>query len=524
MTETSIGIGGPEDKGLSLGVQRVAAPLREQVLDLLRQAIVEHRLKPGQRLIERELVEQIGVSRTTIREVLRQLAAEGLVATIPQRGAVVAVPTAEEAAELYEVRAALESLAARRFVEHASESQVTALRAAYEEVARVMSAGDAADTLAMIQSKDLFYDVLLKGSGNRAIHSILSGLTARVSVLRATSMARPGRAQQSLAELEAIVVAIENGDADAAADACAHHVEMAARAGQAAVARRRSDVSDLSDVVAVRYATLNSTLGALYYRWADYGEPDGPQVMDYFFYVLRGDGRTIVVDCGFDPVAGARRGRTCLTEPVEALRAARHRARGGGDDAHLPPALRPHRQPRRVRRRREFLVPERELAFWTSDVARYHGFWHHVEADEIARVADLHAAGRVDTYGGATEIAPGLHALEVGGHSPGQQILLVDTASGRLVLDVRRRPSVRGARAGPSLRGAGRPRGDVPRLRDHQAARRRAGDDGRPRARPRGHAAVPRRRGRARGRRPPARLSRPETRRNPCRPTTAGSS
>ena len=144
MTETSIGIGGPEDKGLSLGVQRVAAPLREQVLDLLRQAIVEHRLKPGQRLIERELVEQIGVSRTTIREVLRQLAAEGLVATIPQRGAVVAVPTAEEAAELYEVRAALESLAARRFVEHASESQVTALRAAYEEVARVMSAGDAA--------------------------------------------------------------------------------------------------------------------------------------------------------------------------------------------------------------------------------------------------------------------------------------------------------------------------------------------------------------------------------------------
>ena len=132
------------------------------------------------------------MSRTTIREVLRQLAAEGLVATIPQRGAVVAIPTAEEAAELYEVRAALESLAARRFVEHASESQVTALRAAFEEVAEVMSAGDAADTLAMIQAKDLFYDVLLKGSGNRSIHSILSGLTARVSVLRATSMAQPG--------------------------------------------------------------------------------------------------------------------------------------------------------------------------------------------------------------------------------------------------------------------------------------------------------------------------------------------
>jgi DNA-binding GntR family transcriptional regulator len=234
VADTSIGIGGPDGEGLSLGVQRVAAPLREQVLDLLRQAIVEHRLKPGQRLIERELVEQIGVSRTTIREVLRQLAAEGLVATIPQRGAVVAMPTPEEAAELYEVRAALESLAARRFVEHASESQVAALRAAYEEVAAIMSAGDDADVLAMLQSKDLFYDVLLKGSGNRSVHSILSGLNARVSVLRATSMRRPGRAQQSLAELEQIVLAVERGDGDAAAQACAHHVEMAASAGQAA--------------------------------------------------------------------------------------------------------------------------------------------------------------------------------------------------------------------------------------------------------------------------------------------------
>ena len=75
-------------------LHRVQAPLREQVLELLRDDIVEQRLEPGHRLIERELVEQIGVSRTTIREVLRQLAAEGLVTTIPQKGAVVAAPSA----------------------------------------------------------------------------------------------------------------------------------------------------------------------------------------------------------------------------------------------------------------------------------------------------------------------------------------------------------------------------------------------------------------------------------------------
>ncbi|MEA2177190.1 MAG: hypothetical protein QOG77_487 [Solirubrobacteraceae bacterium] len=192
-------------------------------------------------------------------------------------------------------------------------------------------------------------------------------------------------------------------------------------------------MSNRWDVVAVRYATLRATKGALYYRWADTGEPDGEQVMDYFFYVLRGGGRTIVVDCGFDPVAGARRGRTCLTEPVEALRLL------GIEAATVETMLISHLHYDHIGNldafeNARFLVPERELSFWTKPVARYDQFWHHVEEAEIARVAAAAEAGRVDTYGGETEIAPGLTAVEVGGHSPGQQILLVDTASGRLVL------------------------------------------------------------------------------------------
>ena len=98
----------------------MAAPLREQVSDLLRREIVEMRLRPGQRLVERELIKQIGVSRTTIREALRELAAEGLVTTIPQKGAIVAIPSPKEAAEVYEVRALLEGLAAREFARNAS--------------------------------------------------------------------------------------------------------------------------------------------------------------------------------------------------------------------------------------------------------------------------------------------------------------------------------------------------------------------------------------------------------------------
>jgi DNA-binding GntR family transcriptional regulator len=220
----------PPDSSMRVG--RVAAPLREQVLEVLRQAILDFRYKPGQRLIERELIEQIGVSRTTIREVLRELAAEGLVTTIPQKGAVVVVPTAEEAAEVYEVRGALEALAARRFVVHASDADVAALRAAFAEVEGVTH--DGGDIRAMLRAKDRFYDVLLEGAGNGSVRSILNGLQARVRMLRAGSMSAPGRPEQAVAEIRAIVEAIEARDADGAAEAAASHVGRAAEVGLSA--------------------------------------------------------------------------------------------------------------------------------------------------------------------------------------------------------------------------------------------------------------------------------------------------
>ena len=98
---------------------------------------------------------------------LRELAAEGLVTTIPQKGAIVVVPTVEEAAEVYEVRAALEALAARRFVARASDADVAALRAAFAEVEEVTH--DGGDIQAMLRAKDRFYDVLLEGAGNGSV-------------------------------------------------------------------------------------------------------------------------------------------------------------------------------------------------------------------------------------------------------------------------------------------------------------------------------------------------------------------
>jgi DNA-binding GntR family transcriptional regulator len=223
----------PESDAGSLRVGRVAAPLREQVTDVLREAILDFRLRPGERLVERDLIEKTGVSRATIREVLRQLTAEGLVTVIPQRGAVVVELTRKEAADLYEVRTMLEGLAARLFAERANDEQVKALR---EQVDVLRSAFDELDSAeqriqTMLDVKDRYYDVFLDGCGNEQIRSIHEGLQARVRLMRATSLGQPDRPGQTLTEIDAVVTAIEARDPDAAETAAKAHVERAAEQG-----------------------------------------------------------------------------------------------------------------------------------------------------------------------------------------------------------------------------------------------------------------------------------------------------
>ena len=209
-----------------LRVERKPAPVRTQVLDNLRLAIVERRLVPGQRLIERELVELTGVSRTSVREALRELAAEGLVTVIPNRGTVVTSVSAEEARQLYQVRSALEGLAGRLFVQNATKAQRAALVRAQQRIARLAPKGGP-----MHDAKDGFYDVLFEGGGNDALRTVVAGLHARMSVLRGLSLSVPGRSAQAVAEMQAIVDAVLANDAEAAARACSRHVEEAGRVG-----------------------------------------------------------------------------------------------------------------------------------------------------------------------------------------------------------------------------------------------------------------------------------------------------
>ena len=172
----------------------MAAPLREQVFDVLRQAILDADLQPGQRLIERQLVEDLGVSRTTVREGRSaRLASEGLVTVIPQRGAIVSVLSSAEAADIYEMRIALESLAVERFVERAAApEQVRELRCGAGGYARAVrhKAGEA-DAL---RAKDAFYEVLLAGANSPPLAETLTMLPGPGTALpRATSLSVPDR-------------------------------------------------------------------------------------------------------------------------------------------------------------------------------------------------------------------------------------------------------------------------------------------------------------------------------------------
>jgi len=191
----------------SLKVHRVVSPVRTQVAENLRQAILGRHFKPGQRLVEREL-------------------AEGLVTSIPNKGTVVTEVTRDEARQLYELRSGLEALAGRLFVERASEAEVEELGRAFEVIEESYRLG-----VGTLAAKDAFYDVLFRGARNEQLRQVISGLHARVTYLRSFSLAQPGRLTESLAELRDIMNAVRSRDADAVARACLYHIQQAGRAG-----------------------------------------------------------------------------------------------------------------------------------------------------------------------------------------------------------------------------------------------------------------------------------------------------
>jgi DNA-binding GntR family transcriptional regulator len=198
--------------------------VQRQTLEKLRSAILVGMFKPGDRLIEAELCERLGVSRPSVREALRSLEAERLVSIIPNRGPHIPVLTWEHATEIYQVRALLEGEAAALAAKNARVEDIKTMRAALTAFGKAVRTNDA---MGEINSTADFYREILRLSGNRIIEEILLGLLARINFLRARSMSLPGRAKISLQEMSAILDAIEANDSKAARRAAIHHVEQA---------------------------------------------------------------------------------------------------------------------------------------------------------------------------------------------------------------------------------------------------------------------------------------------------------
>ena len=187
------------------------------------------------------------------------------------------------------------------------------------------------------------------------------------------------------------------------------------------------------EIIAVRYGTVRSHKSELFYRYQAYGDPDAAQDMDFFFYVLRRGEEVIVVDTGFRPAAAAPRGRECLTAPAQAL------ARLGVDPARVSRLLITHMHWDHIGNvelfeAAELLVPAAELEFWSQPIARNVQFWAHTDPEAVALLEAASRQGRVVATGDQHDVAPGLRAITVGGHSPGQQVLVVETDSGPVVL------------------------------------------------------------------------------------------
>lgn len=205
-----------------LRVAAASAPLRQQVVERLREAIAQGRFRPGERLIERELCELLGVSRTSLREALRELETDGIVTSVPNRGVVVTVIDAEGADEIYDLRQMLESRIAARFAERASDDEIALLERRVETLAAAYRSGQG-----LLQAKSAFYDALMAGSGHRLATLMLRSIQLRAGQLRLLTLSDPDRSERSLVEIRELLGAIKRRDVAAAAEAAAEHVRNA---------------------------------------------------------------------------------------------------------------------------------------------------------------------------------------------------------------------------------------------------------------------------------------------------------
>jgi DNA-binding GntR family transcriptional regulator len=196
-------------------------PVQRDAYSLILEAIDAGLYKPGDRLVESELAERLGVSRTPVREALQRLETQSML-TRDGRSLIVASLDHNQLAELYVVRSELEGLAARLAARHATEEEIRVLRGMVNDDMRLLGDPDA-----LSRANRRFHKQIHLASHNRFLVQQLDLVHRSMALLATTSFAAEGRDSTALAEHDAIVRAIEARDGDAADKALRKHISQA---------------------------------------------------------------------------------------------------------------------------------------------------------------------------------------------------------------------------------------------------------------------------------------------------------
>ena len=204
-------------------------PLRDVVFETLRDAIIRQVLKPGERLMEIQLADEMGVSRTPVREAIRKLELEGLVVMVPRKGAYVAGVSMKDIHEVYEVRSALEMLAVTLAAERITDEELDALeRQVLRESEEESKKDGSLDNIIYIDSS--FHDIIYQAAHNQRLVQFVNILQEQLQRFRAASLARPGRSKTALEEHKKIVEALSERNGELAARLAREHIENAENA------------------------------------------------------------------------------------------------------------------------------------------------------------------------------------------------------------------------------------------------------------------------------------------------------
>jgi GntR family transcriptional regulator, trigonelline degradation regulator len=212
-----------------LKIEHPPQTLREIVHARMRGAILSGRFKSGERLVERTLCDQLGVSRSVVREAIRYLEAEGLIEIMPNKGPMVARMDWAQAAQIYEIRMLLEQSAASACAQIANAAVKADLQ---KSMLALEAASQAPDDIPMIEATTRFYEIIFTAAGQQIAWDIVQRLNGRISRLRALTLATSDRHVSGPVRMARICAAITANDPNSAAKAVRDHLTEAAEIAQ----------------------------------------------------------------------------------------------------------------------------------------------------------------------------------------------------------------------------------------------------------------------------------------------------